>query len=163
LGTDFKTAHGYIEAFWAKYAVAKKWLDDFVSDLKERDPKERVVGSPLGTTRRFEEEFRLPESRAVKAILLQQLEADLLRMAVMRLYACFRDLGMKSRIAMVIHDVVYVETPEEEAQNTRQRMKAIMEDAVAMQIISLAVDISESPQLDYHFPASRDAISEART
>lgn len=141
LGTDLKTAQGYIKAFWAKYAVARKWLDDFVSDLKKKDPEERVVSSPLGRTRRFEGEFGLPGRRGAKATLLQQLEADLLRMAVMRLYACFRDLGMQSRVVMVIHDAVYVETPEEEAQQAQRLIKAVMEDAVEMPIVPLAVDI----------------------
>jgi len=141
LGTDLKTAHGYIEAFWAKYGVAKKWLHDFVEDLKRKPSKERAVRASLGRSRFFDGEFGLRERRAAKATLLQQEEADLLRMAVMRLYAAFRDLNMKSRVVMVIHDAVYVEAPEEEAQRARQLMKAEMEDAVEMPIVPLEVDI----------------------
>jgi len=48
---------------------------------------------------------------------------------------------MKSRVVMVIHDAVYVEAPEEEAQRARQLMKAEMEDAVDMPIVPLEVDI----------------------
>jgi len=72
---------------------------------------------------------------------LQQMEADILRMAVMRLYTKFRDLGMKSRSVMVIHDAVYVEAPEQEAHQARQWVKAIMADAVEMPIVNLEVDI----------------------
>jgi len=35
-------------------------------------------------------------------------------MAVMLLYARFRDLHMQSRIVMTVHGAVYVEAPEEE-------------------------------------------------
>jgi DNA polymerase I len=141
LNTDRKTAQGYINAFWAKYAVAKKWLDEFVEELKQKDPKERVVRSSLGRTRLFDGEFGLRERRRAKATLLQQEEADLLRMAVMRLYARFRDLEMKSLVVMTIHDAVYVEAPDEEAQAARNILKTEMEAAVEMPVVPLEVDI----------------------
>jgi DNA polymerase-1 len=141
LQTDRKTAQGYIDAFWANYASAKKWLDDFVEELKQKDPKERVVRSALGRTRRFEREFGPRERRQAKATLLQQEEADLLRMAVMRLYARFRDLDMQSRVVMTIHDAVYVEAPEEEAEKAKEILKSQMEAAVEMPFVPLEVDI----------------------
>jgi DNA polymerase I len=141
LQTDRKTAQGYIDAFWAKYAAAKNWLDDFVEELKKNDPKERFVRSSLGRKRLFDGEFGLRERRRAKATLLQQEEADLLRMAVMRLYARFMDLGMKSRVVMTIHDAVYVEAPDEEAQAARNILKTEMEAAVEMPVVPLEVDI----------------------
>jgi len=141
LQTDRKTAQGYIDAFWAKYATAKDWLDDFVEELKQKDPKERVVRSSLGRTRLFDGEFGLRERRRAKATLLQQEEADLLRIAVMRLYARFRDLGMKSRVVMTIHDAVYVEAPDEEAQAAKNILKTEMESAVEMPVVFLEVNI----------------------
>ena len=48
---------------------------------------------------------------------------------------------MKSRIVMIIHDAVYVEAPEEEAEQARHWMKKIMEDAVEMPIVPLEVDV----------------------
>ncbi|MFC1835696.1 DNA polymerase [Thermodesulfobacteriota bacterium] len=141
LGTDRKTAQGYIDAFWQKYSSSKEWLDDFLEELKQKEPEERVVRSALGRTRRFEGEFGMKERRRAKATLLQQEEADLLRMAVMRLYARFRDLGMKSRVVMTIHDAVYVEAPEGEAVQARTLMKEQMEAAAEMPVVPLEIDI----------------------
>ena len=95
----------------------------------------------LGRIRRFKEEFGPRERRQAKATLLQQMEADILRMAVMRLYAKFKDLGMKSRIVMVIHDAVYVEAPAEEEAQARHWVKLIMEDAVEMPVVPLEVEL----------------------
>lgn len=141
LGTDLRTAHGYIKAFWAKYSVAKQFMDDFGEELKKKRPEERVVMSYLGRRRRFDGEFGPTQQRQAKATLLQQQEADILRLAVMRLYATFRDLGMRSRVVMTIHDAVYVEAPEEEAEKARDILKAEMEGAVEMPLIPLEVDI----------------------
>jgi DNA polymerase I len=141
LQIDRKTAQGYMDAFWANYASAKKWLDDFVERLKQMEPGEKVVRSSLGRTRVFDGEFGLRERRQAKATLLQQEEADLLRMAVMILYARFRDLGMSSRVVTTIHDGVYVEAPEEEAEKAKEILKAQMEAAVEMPFVPLEVDI----------------------
>lgn len=92
-------------------------------------------------TRLFDREFGLRERRRAKATLLQHEEADLLRMAVMRLYARFRDLGMKSRVVMTIHDAVYVEAPEEEAQAAGNVLRTEMEAAVEMPLVPLEIDI----------------------
>ena len=141
LGTNRKTAQGHIDSFWAKYSTAKKWLDVFVEDLKDRPSENRVVRSSLGRTRRCDGEFGLRERRRAKATLLQQEEADLLRMAMMRLFARFRDLGMESRVVMTIHDAVYVEAPEEEAAQARRILKEQMEAAVEMPVVPFEVDI----------------------
>jgi DNA polymerase I len=62
-------------------------------------------------------------------------------MAVMRLYARFRDLGMKSRVVMTIHDAVYVEAPDEEAEEAKEIMKAQMEAAVEIPLVPVEDDI----------------------
>lgn len=59
----------------------------------------------------------------------------------MRLYASFRDLGMESRVVMTVHDAVYVEAPDEEAQAARNILKTEMEAAVEMPVVPLEVDI----------------------
>jgi hypothetical protein len=56
-----------------------------VAELKAKKPEERVVKSYLGRIRRLDGEFALRERRRAKATLLQQQEADILRMAVMTL------------------------------------------------------------------------------
>ncbi len=140
LSCTYREAQAYIDAFWQRYSGAKQFLDDFVRELEQKPSGERTVRSYLGRIRRFDGAFGAREQRQAKATLLQQMEADILRMAVMRLYASFRDQGMRSRICMVIHDAVYVETPFEEADQVRAEMKTIMEDAVELPVVPLEVD-----------------------
>jgi len=144
LSTDRKTTQTYINAFYAKYSVAKKYLQDYVENLT-KEGQDTVVRSYLGRIRRFNGEFGPRERRQAKANLLQQMEADILRMAVMRLYATFRDLGMKSCIVMVIHDAIYVESPDKEDEQARQRMKRMMEAAIEMPTVPLEVDLESLP------------------
>lgn len=62
-------------------------------------------------------------------------------MAVMSLFARFRDLGMKSRVVMTIHDPVYGEAPGEEVGQAREILKKQMQTAVEMPLVPLKVDI----------------------
>jgi DNA polymerase I-like protein with 3'-5' exonuclease and polymerase domains len=82
-----------------------------------------------------------PPHRPAKATLLQHQQADLLRMAVMTLYPGFRDLGMRSRVVMVLHDAVYVEAPEEEAQAAGDLIKTKMGAPVQMPVVPLEVEM----------------------
>lgn len=141
LQTDRKTAQGYIDAFWDRYAVAKKYLDGIVQDLNQKGPSERMVTSYLGRARRFAGEFGARERRQVKATVLQQLEADILKMGVIQLQMLFRRRGMKSRIVMTIHDAVYVEAPQEEEERARELLKTTMETAVELPVVPLEVDL----------------------
>jgi DNA polymerase-1 len=141
LRIDRKTAQGYIDAFWETYSVAKHFLDDFVVDLKRHEPRDRVVRSYLGRIRLFDGDFGSRQQRQAKATLLQQIEADTLRLALMSLEAKFKQLKMKSRIVMTIHDDVYVEAPVQEEERARYWIKRTMEEAVEMAIVPLEVEI----------------------
>jgi len=121
--------------------VAKNYLDDFVAGLKEKKPQEKIVKSYLGRMRLLNREFGRHERSGAKATLLQQMEADIVRMAVMRLWVKFRNERMRNRIGMVIHDAVYVEAPEAEAQQARHWMKVIMKEAVEMPLVRLEIDL----------------------
>jgi DNA polymerase-1 len=140
LETDVATAQRYIRAFWKKYSVAKAYLERFVQELRAKPPEERWVRSDLGRIRRFDGAFGVVERRKAKATLLQHNEADILRIAVMNLYARLRDLKMRSRIVMLIHDAVYVEAPQKEADRAKEVLKREMESAVEMPLVPLEVD-----------------------
>jgi DNA polymerase-1 len=141
LGIDRKAAQGYIDAFWSMYTVAKQYLDGIVGELREKRPEERMIKSYLGRTRRFDGPFGQREQRQAKATLLQQMEAEILKMAMMRLQRSFVRSGMRSRSVMTIHDAVYVEAPGDEAARARRILKEQMETAVEMPLVPLEVDI----------------------
>ncbi len=71
-----------------------------------------------------------------------QIEVDILRMAVMRPYARFRDPGMRSGIVMTIHDAVFVEVPLDEEHEARRLLKEQMVRAAEQSVVPLAVDLT---------------------
>jgi DNA polymerase I len=140
LGTSIVTAQGYINAFWSRYSLAKEWLDQRVAHLKEKPPVNPYVQSYLGRRRRFDCEIGAREIRQAKATILQQSEAEVLRMALMTLAGTFRRRQMKSLAVMILHDAIWVEAPEAEAKEAKRLLEEAMKGAVEFPFVPLEVD-----------------------
>lgn len=141
LGTTIATAQGYIEAFWARYSVARAWLDQKVAHLRDEPIVTRFVQSYLGRRRRFDGPIGAREIRQAKATILQQSEAEILRMALLSLVGTFRRRNMRSGVVMILHDAIWVEAPEGEAESARTMLEHAMKTAVEMPFVPLEVDL----------------------
>ena len=140
LGTTIATAQEYIDAFWSRYSVARKWLDQKVAHLKDKSLVSPYVQSYLGKRRRLEGEIGQSDIRKAKATILQQSEAEVLRMALMTLVGLFRRRKMKSRVVMILHDAIWVEAPEEEAVEAKSLLEQAMVGAVEFPFVPLEAD-----------------------
>ncbi len=140
LGTSTSTAQGYINTFWSRYAVAKEWLDNAVAHLKQKPTTKPYIQSYLGRRRHFSEEIGAREIRQAKATILQQSEAEVLRMALLSLVGLLRQRKMKSRVVMVLHDAIWVEAPEDEAAEAKHLLAESMTNAVELPVVPLEVD-----------------------
>jgi DNA polymerase I len=140
LGTSITTAQGYINAFWSSYSVARTWLDQSVAHLKEKPLVTHYVQSYLGRRRRFDGEIGGGEIRRAKATILQQSEAEILRMALLSLVGTFRKKKMRGRVVMILHDAIWVEAPEEEAEEAGILLEQSMKHAVDMPFVPLEVE-----------------------
>ena len=78
--------------------------------------------------------------RSFRVMWPQQIEADLIKTAMVRLDRIFRRRKMEARIVMAIHDALWVEAPKEEAYQVRYLMPRIMITAAKLRV-PLEVDI----------------------
>ncbi len=140
LGTTIATAQAYIDAFWSRYSVARVWLDQRVAHLREKSSATLYVQSYLGRRRRFDGEIGAREIRRAKATILQQSEAEILRMALLSLVGTFRQKKMQSRVVMILHDGIWVEAPEEEAEAAQSLLEDATKHAVEMSFVPLQVE-----------------------
>jgi DNA polymerase I len=140
LGTDTRTAQRYINAFWANYSVAKEWLDNKVAHLKKKPLVDPYVQSYLGRRRLFTGKITASHIRKAKATILQQSEAEILRMALMNLMGSFRQKKMKSSVVMILHDAIWVEAPMDEAGDAMRILEQSMCSSVEYSSVPLEVD-----------------------
>jgi DNA polymerase-1 len=78
--------------------------------------------------------------RSFRVTWPQQIEAELIKTAMVRLDHIFRRSNMKARIVMVIHDALWVEAPQEEADQVRHLPRKMMTAAGKLGV-PLEVDI----------------------
>ncbi len=53
----------------------------------------------------------------------------------------FRHRKMRSRVVMILHDAIWVEAPQEEAEEAHKQLEHAMKHAVEMPFVSLDVDL----------------------
>ncbi len=117
-----------------KAFFAKEW-----TKLKGLPLDQRVVSSLLGRIRRFPTRMTPQVERRFRVTLPQQIEADLIKTAMVRLDRIFRRRKLGARMVMVIHDALWVEAPEEEAVEVKRLMEKMMTTAAKLSV-PLAVE-----------------------
>ncbi len=120
------TAKTYIDGFCSRYQKVQEFFDRERAGLKKPPQSKRVVRSLLGRIRRFDTRLNPVIERKFRGTWLQQIEADLIKTAMLRLDRIFREQSMKAQIVMTIHDAVGVEAPHQEKEQVRSLLAKIM-------------------------------------
>jgi DNA polymerase I len=139
---DAERAQAYIDQFHNRYPGVKEFFDREWKKLKELPQAGRVVRRPLGRIRKFDSYPSKALERSFRVTWPQQIEADLIKTAMVRLDRIFRRRGMGARIVMMIHDALWVEAPHEEENEAGHLVERMMATAGEL-IVSLAVDVQE--------------------
>lgn len=137
---DEATAQGYIDQFHDRYPGVSAFFGQEWEKLKRLPKEDRIVRSQLGRTRRFDSYPSKALERSFKVTWPQQIEADLIKTAMLRLDRIFHRRNMKAGIVMMIHDALWVEAPHEEEIEARDLVRRLM-SAAGRLCVPLEVDI----------------------
>ncbi|MBR3868954.1 MAG: DNA polymerase I [Clostridia bacterium] len=134
-------AKKYIENYLNHYSGVNKYMENVVIDAKNNG-----YVKTLFNRRRY-----LPELSASNAIQrsfgervarnmpIQGTAADIIKIAMVKVFNRLRNENMKSRLIMQVHDELIIEVPENESEKAMQILKEEMENAVKMKV-RLSVD-----------------------
>ena len=134
-------AKQYIENYLNHYSGVNRYMEEVVTKAKENG-----FVTTLFNRRRY-----LPELSASNAIQrsfgervarnmpIQGTAADIIKIAMVKVFNRLRSENMKSRLIMQVHDELIIEAPENEADKAMQILKEEMENAVNMKV-KLSVD-----------------------
>ena len=78
--------------------------------------------------------------RVARNMPIQGTAADIIKIAMVKVFNRLRDENMKSRLIMQVHDELIIEAPEDESEKAMQILKEEMENAVKMKV-HLSVDV----------------------
>jgi DNA polymerase I len=138
---DLDTAQSYIGGFYGRFPKVREFFDREWKKLKNLPQQDRVVRSLSCRERRFPQRPTSEVERQFRVTWTQQIEADLIKTAMLRLDRIFRRRSMDARIVMMVHDSLWIECPEGEAEQVRHLMKKMMTTAGKLKV-PLKVDFS---------------------
>ncbi|MCM8761751.1 MAG: DNA polymerase I [Candidatus Omnitrophica bacterium] len=144
LGISVSDADNFIKEYFSKFKGVKDYIDNILSAV-ERDGfvttilNRRRYISEIRSTNKNQKEFA---KRAAINMPIQGSAADLIKIAMNRIYEFFRKEHLKSMMVLQIHDELLFEVfPNEEAV-VKNNVKEIMEDVMKLNV-PLRVDVKK--------------------
>ncbi len=143
LNISRKEAESYINKYFETYPRVKNFLDGLVADAK----KDGYVTTMFGRRRPIPElsssNFmqRSFGERVAMNSPIQGTAADIIKIAMIHVNQKLKELNMRSRLILQIHDELLVEAHEEEKEQVIAILKEEMQNAAALSI-PLDVDVN---------------------
>ncbi len=140
LSISKKEAAEYIEQYFATYPRVKEFLDGLVKDAKEKGYITTMFGRRRPVPELSSSNFmqRSFGERVAMNSPIQGTAADIIKIAMIRVWRALRDEGLKSKLILQVHDELVIETYLGEEEQVRriltENMKAAAELSVTLEI-----------------------------
>ena len=129
LGISRKMAKIYIDNYFARYKGVKRFVDQTIRDARNTQKTSTLLGRirllpDINSSNKVVREFA--ERTAINTPV-QGTAADLIKLAMIRVNAAFREGGLNSAMLLSVHDEIVFEVPPEELASVKVLVKEIME------------------------------------
>ena len=140
-----KKAKQYITEYLDQYAGIKEFMENITKEATEKGYVETLFHR-----RRYIPELKSNNymvrqfgSRAAMNTPIQGTAADIMKIAMIKVYQEIKKRGLQSKIVLQVHDEMMVEAVETEKEEIKEIMKQSMESAISL-TVPLIADISEA-------------------
>jgi len=142
LSISKKEAAEYIEQYFATYPRVKEYLDRLVADAKEKGYITTMYGRrrpipELASSNFMQRSFG---ERVAMNSPIQGTAADIIKIAMIRVWKKLRQAGLSSRLILQVHDELVIETRQEEVEQVRRILEESMKQAAQL-AVPLEVDL----------------------
>lgn len=133
-------AQRYIDEYFEKHEAVKAYLDRQV----EIGAKEHAVRTLLGRVRQIPEFTsgkymeRQAAARLAMNTPIQGSAADIIKIAMNKVYKELCERGMRSRLVLQIHDELIIEAVRDEVEEVKELLRRNMETAADLEVALLA-------------------------
>ena len=142
LSISKKEAAEYIEQYFETYPDVKKFLDDAVANAKKNGYVTTLYGRrrpipELSSANFMQRSFG---ERVAMNSPIQGTAADIMKIAMIRVWARLHDEGLRSRLILQVHDELLIETLESETEQVRRILTEEMQNAADL-AVRLEIDL----------------------
>ncbi|MBQ2846603.1 MAG: DNA polymerase I, partial [Firmicutes bacterium] len=131
-----KEADDYIKAYFAKHTAVKSFMDEQVSFCKDNG----YVTTVMGRKRYIKEIMataymvRQVGERLAMNTPIQGSAADIIKIAMVKVYDAIKEQGLKSRLILQVHDELIINTYEDEKDAVAKLLVENMESAYDLDV-----------------------------
>jgi DNA polymerase-1 len=136
LGITRKEARRYIDDYLEKYPGVKQYMHDTVENGRKNGYVETMF-----KRRRYLPELRSSNfnvrsfgERVAMNMPIQGSAADIIKIAMIKVYNELSEHNMKSRLILQVHDELIIETHESERSQVEKILRDCMQEAVKMEV-----------------------------
>ncbi|ADQ40928.1 DNA polymerase I [Caldicellulosiruptor acetigenus I77R1B] len=139
-----KEAAEFINKYFERYPKVKEYLDNTVKFARDNGfvltlfNRKRYVKDIKSTNRNL----RGYAERIAMNSPIQGSAADIMKLAMIKVYQKLKENNLKSKIILQVHDELLIEAPYEEKDIVKRIVKREMENAVALKV-PLVVEVKE--------------------
>ena len=143
IGVTVKEAEAFIQSYLDSFPGVRQYMDDTIAFGKEHGYVATLFGRrralPELTSSNFN--VRALGERMAMNTPIQGTAADVIKLALVRVWQRLRDEGLTARLILQVHDELIVEAPLEEADKAAQILGEEMEHAVDF-AVPLTADVT---------------------
>ena len=139
-----KEAKEYIEKYFETYPHIKEYIDGLVASAKENGYSLTMYGRRRDIPELKSSNFmqRSFGERVAMNAPIQGTAADIIKLAMIRVYNGLKDAGLKSRLILQVHDELLVEAKSEELEQVKNILADAMKNAAQLKV-PLEIDLQQ--------------------
>lgn len=143
LGISFKQAKKYMDDYFTKYHGVREYMDNIKASAHEKGYVKTIMNRVryIPELKSANASIRSFGERAAMNTPIQGSAADIIKLAMVKVYNRLKSEGMKSRLILQVHDELIVEATLDEAEKVKELLRYEMENAVKLDV-PLTVDLS---------------------
>ncbi len=147
IGTSWREAKDYMTKYLEKYNGIHEFMANIVEEAKQKGYVTTLYGRrryipELKNKNKNMEQFG---ERVAMNTPIQGTAADIIKIAMNKLYRALKDNNLKSKLVMQVHDELIVETFDEEIEIVKKLMKESMENVIKLDIpLDIDLNVGES-------------------
>jgi DNA polymerase-1 len=136
LGISRDDAEAFIDAYFRRYPGVRRWLDRTVEEARQTGIVRTLFGRirPIPDIHSRNYAVRQFAERTAVNSPIQGTAADIVKIAMIRIWKTLQDKGLSSKILLQVHDELLLECPLEEVEEAKSLLRREMEGAASLKI-----------------------------
>ncbi len=149
IGVTVAEADQYIKNYLKTYSGVARYMKETVEEAKEQGYVSTLFGRRryLPELKSSNRNLRSFGERVAMNMPIQGTAADIIKIAMVRVYRRLRRENLKAKLILQVHDELIVEAPQEEAEAVRLLLAEEMERAVSLSVpMEVSVSVGKTWQ-----------------